>query len=738
MSAISAVIQQERLLQLTTPLEADVLLLERVTGNASVSSPFSYRFDLLADRQRKCDSKVKPEELVGTAFTAYMDLDKGSRCISGIVKEFVEGHTDQRFAYYSAEIVPWLWLLTLQSDCRVFQNLTTPEILQKILDKLKSGYPDIVEYETHFQRKYEKWDCCLQYRETHFNFVSRLMEHEGIFYFFRHHLSGKTGKHTLVLADSLSAFQDLHPVSTYHLESKQGYGEREDTVGSLSQHVWLQPGKATIRDHHFELPGKTLEATKNVAHPIAKNTDLEIYDYPGDFAQYFNKPGERLGDVSKTGDALAAVRSEEDEEAARLLSGNSTVRSFVPGFRFDLDAGDSPLSKKYVLLSVDETAFQTPSYVSTEDVGGAYHNHFTCIPFGVKYRPRRITPKPLISGPQTGVVTVKKGEESWLDKYGRVRVQFHWDRLGKQDENSTCWVRVAQPWAGARWGAHFWPRVGQEVVVEFLEGDPDRPLVTGSVYNAGNMPPYELPANYTRSGVITRSSKSGGAANFNEIRFEDKKGAEQLFLHAEMDMDQSIEKDSRESIGRDFHLVIGHDQTEAVGHEKHTDVGADVFENYGKNVHTAIGSNEVHNVGSSLNITVGGNQKEDVGGSLSTNVGMDIKIKAGTGYSLQSLKSDQKVSTNYGLEAGTALHIKSGAMMVIEAGATLTVKCGSSFIMMTPAAMFISAPMVMINSGGAAMSGAGASPQSPDKPDKPTKPNKPDKADDGSKGTKLN
>ena len=737
--ATTAIVQEQRLLKLATPLEPDVLLLESVTGSSAISSLYSYEFQMLADRQRNNNAKVKPEELVGSSFAAIVELHDGSRCINGIVKEFIEGDSDERFIHYSAEIVPAMWLLTLQSDCRVFQDVTTPDIIEQVLQKLQSAYPDLVSYETHFQRTYHKWDCCLQYRETHFNFLSRLMEHEGIFYFFRHEVSGSSGKHTLVIADSVAAFRDLEPEKTFKLDTQKGYGEREDTVASLSQHVWLQPGKTTVRDHHFELPSKTLESSQTVTKPIAGNTGLEIYDYPGDFAHYFNKPGERLDKVNDHGDGIAATRSQEEEFSSRLFSGASNCRGFVPGFRIQVDARDSDLSKQYVLLSVEETVLQSPSYVSDQAESGGYNNRFTCVPFGTVYRPRRVTPKPLISGPQTAVVTVKKNEESWLDKYGRVRVQFHWDRLGESNEKSTCWVRVAQPWAGARWGAHFWPRVGQEVVVEFLEGDPDRPLVTGSVYNAANMPPYELPANYTRSGVITRSSKTGGSANFNEVRFEDKKGAEQLFLHAEMDMDQSVEHDSRESIGNDFHLAIGSNQTESVGKEKHTSVGADVFEDYGKNVHTNIGSNEVHNVGASSNLPVGGNDNIEIGGNLSTDVGGDIMTNVGKNYSLTvGMNHDEKASMNFALEAGMVMHLKAGMNLVIESGAQLTVKCGSSFIMMTPASMSISAPMVMINSGGAAGAGPGAKPKKPSKPDKPTKPNPPDKADDGSKGTKLN
>lgn len=716
MPATSAVVQRDRLLQLTTPLETDVLLLERVNGNAAVSSLFSYHLELLADRQRKNDTKVKPEELVGSAFTATMELADGSRCINGIVKQFVQGHADERFAHYTAEIVPWMWLLTLQSDCCVYQDQSTPDIVKFVLDTLKELYPDLVNYELQLMRDYEKWDCCIQYRETDFNFISRLMEHEGIFYFFRH----SAGKHTLVIADSLSAFEDLDPVSEFHLEHEQGYGEREDTVNAILRHVWLQPGSVTTRDHHFELPGKTLQNIKKVAKPIANNTKLDMYDYPGEFAQYFNEPGGRLPNVSQYGEVLTGVRSEEDECAARLLSGDSCVRCFMPGFRFDLDASDDDLSNKYVLLSVDETILQNPSYVSDDEKSGGYSNRFTCIPFGDVYRPRRITPKPLISGPQTAVVTVKKGEESWLDKYGRIRLQFHWDQLGQDDEKSTCWVRVAQPWAGARWGAHFWPRVGQEVVVEFLEGDPDKPLITGSVYNAANMPPYELPANYTRSGIITRSSKQGGAANFNELRFEDKKGDEQLFINAEKDMDLRVEHDSREYIMNDSHQKIDGGRVELVAKDKHTHLKADYFEKIDANVSRSVGSDEKEQIK--------GNRSLKVNGSLKESVGQDMSLKVGTSY-------DHKTGTKHAVEAGQEIHLKAGVKVILEAGLQLTIKASGGFVDIGPSGVTIQGMLVNINSGGSAGSGSGCSPKDPEDP-KDTKD--PDVADDGSKGGKMN
>jgi type VI secretion system secreted protein VgrG len=372
---------------------------------------------------------------------------------------------------------------------------------------------------------------------------------------------------------------------------------------------------------------------------------------------------------------------EEDEAQYLVLTGTSLARAFASGQQFELTE-HRDMAGKYALVSVHHNISQSPSYVSGTSVDNHYQNSFVCIPSTVPFHPHRVTPKPIVQGPQTAVVTVKSGEEMWLDKYGRVRVQFHWDREGKNDEKTTCWVRVAQIWAGTNWGAHFWPRVGQEVVVDFLEGDPDRPLVTGSVYNATNMPPYDLPGNHTRSGIKSRSTKGGGASDYNEIRLEDKKGDEQVFLHAQKDMDVRVENDSREYVGHDLHLIVKKNQQEEVDGDK--------------------------------SLEVKGDHSEKIGGKMSLDVSSD---------------RHEKVGTNYAVESGQEIHIKGGMKVIIEAGMQLTIKAAGSFVDVGPAGVTIQGTMVNINSGGSAGSGSGVNLKSPLKADV---------ADDGTKGKKLN
>jgi type VI secretion system secreted protein VgrG len=280
----------------------------------------------------------------------------------------------------------------------------------------------------------------------------------------------------------------------------------------------------------------------------------EIYDYtfPGNLT------------TPDDGDRLARVQLEEQEQWQELIRGESTCRSFQSGFHFDLDGHYSrEVNKKYQLLQVNHSGHNA-SFL-TEDPGETeYHNSFTAIPHETPFRPQRATPKPVVQGSQTAIVVGKSGEEIWVDKHGRVKVQFHWDRDGKKDENSSCWVRVASSWAGKGWGLIHIPRIGQEVIVDFLEGDPDTPIITGRVYNGDMDPPYALPANQTQSGVKTRSSKGGGTDNYNELRFEDKKDSERVFLHAEKDLVVEVENDETRSVEHDRVTTITNDETKTI------------------------------------------------------------------------------------------------------------------------------------------------------------------------------
>jgi type VI secretion system secreted protein VgrG len=536
--------QANRQLAVTTPLGKDVPLLTAFAGQEWMSRLFHFQLDLLSEKDA-----VAPKDIVGKSVTwVYQPIGAMPRYFSGVVSRFSAGIPSGGFRHYRAEVVPWLWFLTRTTDCRIFQNKTAPAIIEQVFKDLAFS-----AYELNLKAAYCKRDYCVQYRETDFDFVSRLMEQEGIFYWFRH----ENGQHTLVLADQKSAYKDCP-------EKEVAF-----SVGSLTpNHItsWdhqyeFRPGKYAQTDYNFEAPATSLMTNATSLVKLPGNDKLEVYDYPGLYVK------------KADGDAATKVRMEAEEAAYDVVSGASTCRTFTPGGKFTLKkhACPSEAGKGYVLTAVQHSA-RDSSYTNGKASSQLYSNTFTCIPDAVTFRPARTTPRPVVQGPQTAVVVGPKGEEVYTDKYGRVKVQFHWDREGKQDENSSCWIRVAENWAGKNWGVVFHPRIGQEVIVEFLEGDPDRPIITGRVYNAQQMPPYPLPANQTQSAIKTRSSKGGGADDFNELRFEDAKDKEDIYFHAQKDFHRVVEHDDDLKVGHDQTLEIKNNRTELVkeGDEKVT------------------------------------------------------------------------------------------------------------------------------------------------------------------------
>src|ERR1700675_331982 len=507
--------QENRLIAIKTPLGEDVLLLQALSGEEGISRPFKFNLDLLSD-----NPSLAFQDIVGQKVTIRVGLiEGGERYFHGHVSRFAQGGSDARFTHYQMEVVPWLWFLTRNADCKIFQNMTIPDIIQKVFKD--RGFHD---FKNSLTGSYEPREYCVQYRETDFNFVSRLMEQYGIFYFFEH----QQNKHTLVLADSSSVFQSCPGESKVRYDLvAAGDSDTSDVINSWMVEQELRTGKYSLTDYNFETPSTSLLEGEPTVCSVDGNSAYEIYDYPG---EYLNQ---------SQGSALAKLRMQEEEVTHLVFKGTGLCRSFTSGYKFELEdhyRGD--MNHSYVLTEVHHAATVSGGYsIDGGETGEHYSNHFTCIQSQVPYRPARVTPKPFVQGPQPALVVGKSGEEIWVDKYGRVVVQFYWDRVGKDNEKSSCWVRVSQPWAGKNWGAMWIPRIGQEVIVSFLEGDPDRPLITGRVYNAEPVFPYDLPEHQTVSTLKSRSSKGGGSENYNEIRFEDKKGSEQLFINAEKDMD---------------------------------------------------------------------------------------------------------------------------------------------------------------------------------------------------------
>jgi type VI secretion system secreted protein VgrG len=665
--------QDQRLIGIDTPLGKDVLLLQGFTGREGISRLFSFHLDLASEKD-----SISFKSIIGQNVSIRVAQADGSpRYFNGFVSRFAQSGTDERFTHYQMEVVPWLWFLTRIADCRIFQEKAIPKIIEEVFTS--RGFTD---YKLSLTGCYDPREYCVQYRETDFNFVSRLMEQYGIFYFFEH----QNGKHTLVLADSPSAHQPCPNQTTAHYSVHSSSEGADDVITGWQMEQELRTGKYSLNDYNFETPNTSLLADEPTVVSVGGNSKFELYDYPG---EYINK---------SQGKTLSGVRMQEEEASHLVVTGSSACRAFTSGYKFTLaDHYLKDVNGPYVISEVQHVASVGTSYSQGDHgTGEHYSNHFTCIPAATPFRPARITPKPFVQGPQTALVVGKSGEEIWVDKYGRIKVQFYWDRQGKKDEKSSCWIRVSQPWAGKNWGGMWIPRMGQEVVVDFLEGDPDRPLITGRVYNADEIIPYTLPDHQTVSTMKSRSSKGGGADNYNEIRFEDKKGDEQIFINAEKDMDLRVEKESREFVGASRHLIVTQNQIEEVDGEKH--------------------------------VNVKGKHNEKIGGDESLEVSGQQKIKIGQDQSIQVGKTlNEKFGENWASETVKTVHIKGGMSVIIEAGMQLSLKAAGGFVDIGPSGVSIQGTMVLINSGGSAGSGPGASPQSPDAPKAP------DKADDGTK-----
>ncbi len=678
---MAAFTDSNRLLKLTTPLGTDKLLVLGFSGEERMSGLFEFTLDLIALRTEYPDAS----KLIGKGATLAINPDRknvfeaeGKRIVHGIVSEFEEvGQLHPKgvgapFDYlrFRATLVPWFWNLTRAADCRIFQQKTAPQIIEQVFkDRGFSDYRLAVTG-SHAQREY-----CVQYRETDFAFLSRLMEEEGISYAFEH----KDGEHKLVLTDSNSVHQPCGPASGVAYKPERQAAT--SAVRSWSERRTITTAKYAVQSYNFETPSTSLLASVNTTVSIGKNASLEVYDFPQDYA------------TKNAGDQEAKLRMEAIEAQHHACAGTSDCAWLAAGYTFKLtDHYRADQNAEYLVTQVRHGARNTDYEQLIPDWTGGYSNEFSCMPKAVPFRAPATTPKPRIHGVQTAVVVGPKGEEIYTDKYGRIKVQFHWDRLGKNDENGSCWIRVAQSVAANSWGALFIPRIGQEVLVDFVEGDPDRPLVTGALYNAQKMPPYALPANMTQSGIKTRSSKSGAAENFNELRFEDKKNSEDIYFHAEKDFHRVVENNddlvvgtSKKDMG-DQTILIWNDRTETVkeGNEKVTieKGNRDVIVNTGNDTHKIAKGNrsvEVAMGNDSLTIKMG-NQTTKVNlGKSETEAMQSIELKVGQ----SSVKIDQTGITIKGMMVtieGQMQTAVKGAMTQIQGSAMLQVKGGVTMI----------------------------------------------------------
>ena len=642
-------LQASREIEIASPLGEDVLLFYRMEVKEELGRPFRFEIEMLS-----ADNSIRLEDLLGEKVTIRLDLGSGkSRFFNGHVARFSMIGGMGNYVVYHATVYPWLWFLTRTANCRIFQDKSVTDIIKDVFKK--HGFND---YEETLTGNYKNWEYCVQYRETDFNFVSRLMEQEGIYYYFKH----ENDRHTMVLSDSASShkpFPGCEKIPYYPPDIELRRERDHIFMWSTSQEV--KPGICALNDFDFKRP----RANLNVKSAIKRNhavSDMEYYDYPGEYVQ------------TDEGEHYARVRIEGFHADCELAEGETVARGLSVGSLFQLTGHyRKDQNQEYLVVSAEHElrSDHYETHIGAE-VRKPYSARFTAIPQKQPFRSARTTIKPFVHGPQTAVVVGPAGNEIYTDEYGRVKVLFHWDREGKADERSSCWIRTSQTWAGAKWGAIHLPRIGQEVIVDFLEGDPDRPLITGRVYNGYNMPPYDLPANATQSGIKSRSSKGGGPNNINELRFEDKKGDELIFLQAEKDHEIRVKNDQVALVINEHHHTVKSDQLELVKGDKH--------------------------------LKVNGDRNEKVDGTISREAGMDIQEKTGL---------------RHALDAGMEIYLKAGMNVVVESQVTLTLKVGGNFININPAGIFIQGTLVMINSGGAPGAGSGCSPQSPKMPREP-------------------
>ncbi|MBX9601321.1 MAG: type VI secretion system tip protein VgrG [Bryobacteraceae bacterium] len=642
--------QEDRLIQIATPLGENILVVASFSGRESVSDLFEFRLELLSERRN-----IDPQEILGKNVTVFLMLNEAGAAVThrpfnGFVRSFVKrSEMIEDLAVYEAYVVPWLWLLTQSSDCAIFQGLNVPDILTKVFERLTGR-----ESAASLSGTHAALDYCVQYRETDYAFASRLMEHEGIFYYFEH----QDAKHKLRLGDDPAAFLANPYQETIGWEPVQGSGYRRDEDGitqwkrqvSVFTKAWAQS------DFNFETPNLHLMSTVPSIAPLKAEGDM--YDYPGKF------PNRDRGDL------LTKNRMQEAEAGTDVAYGESDARALSAGYWFTFqNHPESSENGKWVTTSVYHEVSQR-GFASGKEHEHKYSNTFTAIRKGVPFRPPRVTPKPFVHGPQTAIVVGPSGEEIYTDRYGRIKVQFHWDRLGTFNNDSSCWIRVSHSLAGARWGEMSIPRIGQEVVVSFLEGDPDRPIVTGTVYNTANMPPYTLPDEKTKTTF--KSQSSIGGEGFNELRFEDKKGSEQVFLHGEKDLDLRVKHDRKEWIGNDRHLRVIRDKFQKVDRDEQIVIGRDRVEKVTRDHFLKIGGKESIEITGTRSMKVTGNVTEQFQGNHTEEVTQSYLVK--------------------------------GNMIVLDAQSGLTLKVGGNFITINSAGIQIRGAMVLINSGGAPLS----------------------------------
>ncbi|RQZ71257.1 type VI secretion system tip protein TssI/VgrG [Burkholderia sp. Bp9004] len=685
-----------RVFTLDSP-HGDDLKFHTLDGSDELGRLFEFRIEALADSH-----SLSLKDMLGKPVTVRIEQqDLSTRYLNGIVaRATLAGRRAERHYGYELVVRPWLWLATRRSDCRIFQNRTVPDIVQEVLAPY--GFP----IENKLTDAYVPREFCVQYNETDAAFVMRLMEFEGIYFYFRH----AADSHTLVLCDAMSSHVALPGYETipYIAQDRTAIADEEHIDGWLpAQEVSV--GKHQTTDYDYTKPRADLSSQK--VDPRGHDHDsFASFEWPGGYRD--DAPGAHY----------SRVRLEEQQAEHERASAETDVRGAAPGYLFTLAHCPRADQNREYLIVRCRYRFQENAYASDQGAEAVVHQTMLLVqPSSLPYRSPRETPRPRTNGPQTATVVGPPGEEIWTDQYGRVKLQFRWDRYGQSNQDSSCWVRVSSPWAGGGFGGVQIPRVGDEVVVDFLNGDPDEPIVTGRVYNGEKMPPWGLPGSATQSGLLSRSSPGGTTDHANAFRFEDKKGAEQLWMHAERNFDAETELDHSLSVGNNHTHTVGNDETMQVKNNRQRSVGQNESVNIGQNRVAQIGVDETHEVGgnrtrtvgkketvtiaSDREATIGGSHTESVTHGKTETIGEGKTLNVGQMYQTTSQDMKTLVASSHTEEIGARTSTIANAhthtvggehtvnvganhttnvqhQMLVNAGDQLSLVCGMSSIVM--------------------------------------------------------
>ena len=651
------------------------LALFRMSGSESLGRLFEYDIELVSE-----NGSVSLSSLLGTTVTVTLNPsaeDGKERYFNGLITRATYNGNNGTLTHYHITVHPKIWLLTRASNCRIFANQSVPDIVKKVFTE--HGYTTV---DSQLETSYVAREYCVQYRETDFNFISRLLEEEGIYYFFKHDNSS----HTLVLCDNINAHQPISGTSTISFSASGDAAERDsEEFSDWSVHQEIQTGAYLLDDFDFTGPSADLSATANIAgsHDEA---DKKFYDYPGYYVRH-SEDASKSSQVQNDGQRYVKIRMQEQRAEYELIQAAGNIKAIATGYTFTLsDFPQADQNRAYLVVSTN-FYIQNSSYLSgDQQVDQDFHSSYSVLPTTYTYRPARLTPHPVISGVQTAIVVGQSGDEITTDKYGRVKVQFHWDQLGKNDQDSSCWIRVAQLWAGKNWGGVFTPRIGQEVIVDFIEGNPDRPIIIGSVYNNEQMPPYTLPDNKTQSGIKSQSTTNGSPDNFNEIRFEDKIDSEEIYVHAEKDFNRVVENNDTLKVGfdkqspgdqtvdiynnRTITLDQGNDQLTVKTGNSQIDINQG---NVTLNIEQGNRTTTISQGNDAITVSMGNRTIKVSTGQISEEAMQGIELKVGS----SSVKIDQMGVTikgmNISIEGQLQTEVK-GLMTTVSADTMLTAK----------------------------------------------------------------